>query len=118
MRRERDALRTEQERSNSSKTTNGNAQGTTPFRNGVKGDYKAEMERLSHLFSTPVGRSQASNGSTFGGSAPPKFSFAANFANSDLPSLEKSTLERMKNAERKKMEERLKREEEAEEKEV
>ena len=118
LRRERNALRTEQERSNSTKDTNGDVRDAEPFHDGVKGDYKAERERFSHLSSTPVGRSKAANGSTFGGSAPPKFSFASKFAGSDLPSLEKSTLERMKMAERKRMEENLKREEEGKETEV
>ena len=114
LRRERNELKAEQDRSSSSQAANGTSRGSTPSRNGMRGDgdYRTGKDRLSQLFSTPTGRPQAANGSTFGGSAPPKFSFASKFAESTSPSLEKMTLERMKNAERKKMEERIKREEE------
>ena len=108
LRRERDALKAEQDRSDSLKAANGTSQESTPTRNGSAGGYTAGRDRLSYLFNTPTGRSQAVNGSTFGGSAPPKFSFTSKSAKSALPSLEKLTLERMKDAQRKKMEEEIK----------
>ena len=112
LRRQRDELRTEQAQTSPSNYANGNSQDTPPPRNGLKDGYKMERERLSHLFNTPVGRSQATNSSTFGRSAPPKFSFASNSSSSGSPSLEKLTLERLKNAERKKMEEKIRRDDE------
>ena len=112
--RQRNELKADQTQTSSLKDMNGSSHNTTPSRNGIKEDYKFERERLSHLFNTPVGRSQAKNDSTFGGSAPPKFSFATTSSTPSSPSLEKLTLERLKNAERKKMEERIRRDEEKE----
>lgn len=117
LKRQRDELRTEQAQASSPKDVNGCSKGTTPSRNGPKDGYKVERERLSHLFNTPVGRSQAAYSSTFGGSAPPKFSFAPTSSTSSSPSLEKLTLERLKKAERKKMEEKIRRDEEKADKE-